>query len=133
MPFHNMNRYIQNYHSGADNKLLPEFPSRIEGRYQLAVEASWSYMKGNIGKKSAEVKKRQKNMPQEVVTYADKASIRCQRKYHRLTSKGKDSNKAVTAVARELCCFIWGMATSHYEGRTIQPKDNSELKESALD
>jgi hypothetical protein len=49
-----------------------------------------------------------------------------------LTTKGKNANKAVTAVARELCCFIWGMATSHYEG-TTQPKDNSVLKESALD
>lgn len=40
---------------------------------------------------------------------------RCQRKYYRLTVNGKESNKAVTAVARELCCFIWGMATSSYD------------------
>ena len=99
---------------------------------RLAVECAWSYMRGFVGQKSAELKKRQKNMPQEVVTYADKASTRCQRKYNRLTTKGKNSNKAVTAVARELCCFIWGMATSHYEG-TTQPKDNSVLRESALD
>ena len=99
---------------------------------RLAVECAWSYMRGFVGQKSAELKKRQKNMPQEVVTYADKASTRCQRKYNRLTNKGKNANKAVTAVARELCCFIWGMATSHYEG-TTQPKDNSVLRESALD
>jgi len=100
---------------------------------RLAVEVSWSYMRGNVGQKSVELKKRQKNMPQEVVFYADKASTRCHRKYHRLTAKGKNPNKAVTAVARELCCFIWGMATSHYEGKTAQPEDNSVLIDSALD
>ena len=100
---------------------------------RLAVEAAWSYKRGSIGMKSAELKKRQKNMPQEVVTYADKASTRCQRKYYRLTTKGKNSNKTITAVARELCCFIWGMATSHYDRRVTQQKNNSELRESALD
>ena len=100
---------------------------------RLAVEGAWTYMRGLVGVKSAELKKRQKNMPQEVVAYADKASIRCKRKYNRLTNKGKDSNKAVTAVARELCCFIWGMATSHYDRRLTQQKNNSELRESALD
>jgi transposase len=33
--------------------------------------------------------------------------------------KGKNSNQAVAAVARELCCFIWGMMTGHYS-RTAQ-------------
>jgi len=92
---------------------------------RLAVESAGCYRRGIVGQKSAELKKRQKNMPQEVVTYADKASIRCKRKYYRLTAKGRDSNKAVTAVARELCCFVWGMATSHYEGKTAQPQDKS--------
>jgi len=100
---------------------------------RLAVESAWTYMRGCIGQKSAGLKKRQKNMPQEVVTYADKASTRCQRKYNRLTTKGKNANKAITAVARELCCFIWGMATSHYDGRVTQPTNNSELRESDLD
>ncbi|WP_237280634.1 IS110 family transposase [Succinivibrio dextrinosolvens] len=100
---------------------------------RLAIEGAWTFMRGFVGQKSAELKKRQKNMPQEVVAYADKASIRCKRKYNRLTNKGKDSNKAITAVARELCCFIWGMATSHYDGRVTQPTNNSELRESDLD
>lgn len=33
--------------------------------------------------------------------------------------KGKNSNQAVAAVARELCCFTWGMMTGHYS-RTAQ-------------
>lgn len=56
-------------------------------------------MRGNIGQKSVELKKSQKDMPSDVINYADKASIRCQRKYYRLTKMGKESNKAITAVA----------------------------------
>lgn len=82
---------------------------------RLAVECACSYRRGRIGQKSIELKKRQKDMPADVIAYADKASARCQRKYYRLTVNGKESNKAVTAVARELCCFIWGMATSGYD------------------
>ena len=32
---------------------------------------------------------------------------------------GKGANQAVAAVARELCCFIWGMMTGNYS-RTAQ-------------
>ena len=82
---------------------------------RLVVECSNSYRRGNVGQKSAALKKRQKNVPSEVINYADKASARCQRKYYRMVNKGKNTNIAVTAVAREFCCFIWGMMTSNYE------------------
>lgn len=35
------------------------------------------------------------------------------RRYYRLISKGKKRNVAVTAIARELACFIWGIKTGH--------------------
>lgn len=82
---------------------------------KVAVECCNSYRRGNVGQKSVELKKRQKNATSEVINYADKASTRCQRKYYRMVNKGKNSNIAVTAVAREFCCFIWGMMTSNYE------------------
>ena len=82
---------------------------------RLAVECSNSYRRGNVGQKSAALKKRQKKVPSEVINYADKASARCQKKYYRMVNKGKNTNIAVTAVAREFCCFIWGMMTSNYE------------------
>lgn len=82
---------------------------------KVAVECYNSYRRGNVGQKSVELKKRQKNATSEVINYADKASTRCQRKYYRMVNKGKNSNIAVTAVAREFCCFIWGMMTSNYE------------------
>ncbi|PFX86342.1 IS110 family transposase, partial [Bacillus mycoides] len=36
---------------------------------------------------------------------------RLQRKYHRMMYQGKPRNVAITAVARELGCFIWGLET----------------------
>lgn len=41
-------------------------------------------------------------------------------------NSGKNRNIAVTACARELACFIWGMATNHIEDRVnpqLQPFD----------
>ncbi len=94
---------------------------------RLAVECSWSYSRGILGHKSVELKKRQKDMPAEVIAYADRAADRCRRKYYRMTAKEKNANKTVTAVARELCCFIWGMATAHYENIEDRPKELPEL------
>ena len=94
---------------------------------RLAVECSWGYSRGILGHKSVELKKRQKDMPAEVIAYADRAADRCRRKYYRMTAKEKNANKTVTAVARELCCFIWGMATSHYENIEDRPKELPEL------
>ena len=90
---------------------------------RLAVECCNSFRRGLVGQKSVELKKRQQNAPSEVINYADKASARCQRKYYRMVNKGKNSNIAVTAVAREFCCFIWGMMTSNYE------YSNNEVRE----
>lgn len=86
---------------------------------RLVVEISNTYRRGAVGRKSVALKERQKDMPKDVVAYADKAINRCQRKYQRMMLKGKNSNQAVAAVARELCCFIWGMMTGHYS-RTAQ-------------
>lgn len=86
---------------------------------RLVVEISNTYRRGTVGRKSAVLKERQKDMPKDVVAYADKATNRCQRKYQRMMFKGKNSNQAVAAVARELCCFICGMMTGHHS-RTAQ-------------
>lgn len=44
---------------------------------RLAVECAWAYIRGYIGQKSVELKKRQKDIPSDVIKYADKASARC--------------------------------------------------------
>ena len=81
---------------------------------RLMVEAAQSYTRGNIGHKSVALKKRQEGCSQEIIAYADKANERLRRRFYKLTlSKGINRNKATTAIARELSCFIWGMMTGN--------------------
>ena len=80
---------------------------------KLLIEASKGICKGQIGHKSKDLKARQRGNPPEVVAYADKANGRLRRKYYKMIRHGKKKNVAVTAVARELACFIWGMMTDN--------------------
>ena len=78
---------------------------------RLFVEAAQSICKGEIGHKSKALSARQTGNESEVIAYADKANERMRRKYYRMMAHGKTRNVAVTAIARELACFIWGMMT----------------------
>ncbi|MGM0839065.1 MAG: transposase, partial [Bacillota bacterium] len=74
---------------------------------RLLVESSWSYryqpaVKGNL-------QKRQSGQPPTIQAISWKAQNRLHKKYYRLLSKGKESGKAITAVARELAGFIWAV------------------------
>lgn len=80
---------------------------------KLLIEASQAICRGSVGYKSKDLKARQKGNSAEVIAYADKANERLRRKYYRLIRHGKQRNVAVTAVARELSCFIWGMMTNN--------------------
>ena len=78
------------------------------------VEAAQSYTRGNIGHKSIALKQRQQGCSAEVIAYADKANERLRRRFYRMTlNKGINRNVATTAIARELACFMWGMATGN--------------------
>ena len=78
------------------------------------MEAAQSYTRGAIGHKSKALKSRQRDCAPEVIAYADKANERLKRKFYRMTlHNGINRNIATTAVARELACFMWGMATGN--------------------
>ena len=77
------------------------------------VEAAQVLVRGTIGKKGKKVKSKQKDQDVKVIDYADKAVIRLQKKYHRMIFRGVKRNVAITAVARELACFVWGIETGH--------------------
>ena len=80
---------------------------------KLLVECSQSFSRATQGK-SALLKKRQEGNTAEVIAYADKANERLRKRYLTLVLRNKKAhNKAVTAVARELACFIWGMMTGN--------------------
>lgn len=71
------------------------------------VEAAWHYRHrpvfGPLAKKATE------GQAPQTVEYVRKAHARLHRRYTRLVSRGKKSQVAVTAIARELCGFTWGL------------------------
>jgi transposase len=78
---------------------------------RVLVEAAWSYQhKPGVG---AGLRRRREAQPGWVLATADRAQQRLHRRYWKLVLGGKAHNKAVTAVARELVGFIWGVL---YEG-----------------
>jgi len=79
---------------------------------KLLIEAAQSYSRGAVGAKSKALKDRQAGNDPQVIAYADRANERLKRKCYRIMFKSK-RNIAVTAVARELACFIWGMMTDN--------------------
>jgi len=79
----------------------------------ILVEAAQSICRGTIGVKSKALIARQKGNDPTVIAYADKANERLRRKYRKMMYHGKQRNVAVTAVARELACYVWGMMTDN--------------------
>ena len=81
---------------------------------RLMVEAAQSYTRGIVGHKSIALKQRQQGCSEDVIAYADKANERLRRRFYKMTlNKGVNRNVAITAIARELACFMWGMATGN--------------------
>lgn len=75
---------------------------------RLLVEAAWHYRYNHPPGK--ELRERRAHQRPEVVAYANRAMARLHRKYLRLVmGKGRKSQVAVTAVARELAGFVWGL------------------------
>ncbi|WP_077621189.1 IS110 family transposase [Sediminibacillus massiliensis] len=75
---------------------------------RLLIEAAWSYRYQPAVK--GELKKRQKGHPTNVLGVSWKAQNRLHKKYFRLLGRGKESGKAIAAVARELAGFIWAIS-----------------------
>jgi transposase len=74
---------------------------------KLLTESSWHYARPNQVSKRLE--QRREGTDERTIGYADKAMKRLHEKYTRLVFKGKTKQKAITAVARELAGFIWGV------------------------
>lgn len=80
----------------------------------LLTESAQCYTRGNPLYKSKDLKKRQSGQPEVIVTYADTCAKRLHKKFKNMVlNKGKRHNVAITAITRELCCFIWGLATGN--------------------
>ena len=73
----------------------------------LAIEAAWHYQR--TAKEGKTLQHRRKGQPAAIVDIARRCDARLHRRFQRLTSRGKPSNVAVVAVARELVGFIWAI------------------------
>jgi transposase len=82
-------------------------------------EAAWSYR--TTPKVGQWMTLRTPDVPQEAKDIAWKAQLRLNGRYRKLVGRGKKSNVAVTAVARELVGFIWDI------GRRFEPHQSDVL------
>lgn len=75
---------------------------------RVLVEAAWAYRLP--ARVSRELLKRQEGLPQLICDIAWKAQLRLCTRYRHLWAKGKTKQVIVTAIARELCAFMWAIA-----------------------
>ena len=87
-------------------------------RTQL-IESAQAIVRGCPGHKSKRIIAEQKGQDIRIISYCDRAIDRLMRKYHHLILRGVNYNKAITAIARELACFIWGIMNNKLEERVI--------------
>lgn len=74
---------------------------------RVLVEAAWAYRhRPGVGPRA---RRAAANQPPEILTRVAKAQQRLHGKYARLIGRGKRSQLAATAVARELCGFVWSV------------------------
>jgi transposase len=74
---------------------------------KLLTESSWHYARPN--QVSKRLSQRRIGTDETSIRYADKAMKRLHEKYTRMVFRGKRKQVAITAVARELAGFIWGV------------------------
>jgi transposase len=84
----------------------------------LLVECAQHY--ATPPKVSKELSRRQEDQPQEVRAISWKAQNRLHRRYRRLLARRLQRNKAIVAIARELCGFIWELLRTQpcYQARS---------------
>jgi transposase len=75
---------------------------------RVVVEAAWSYRhRPSVGES---LRKRQAVVSEEIREIAWKAQHRLHSRYRKLMARGKEKEKVVTAIGRELLGFIWAIA-----------------------
>jgi transposase len=72
---------------------------------RVLIEAAWHYQYRPRPNKA--VQARRAGQPPAVVALAEQAEVRLHRRFTRLVARGKRPVVAATAVARELCGFLW--------------------------
>jgi transposase len=75
---------------------------------RVVIEGAWNYrLPARVGVRMA---KRQLTLSKEIREIAWKAQVRLCHRYRTMNARGKNKNIVVTAIAREMVCFIWAIA-----------------------
>jgi len=74
---------------------------------RMLIECAWGYR--FPARKTAVIQRRAERAPEAVQAIAWQAQLRLCDKYRRLQARGLNGPKTVTAVARELCGFMWAV------------------------
>jgi transposase len=98
-----LNASGQRHRSGAITKTGNAHVRRV------LTEAAWAYR--HPARRTAVIRRRLEGQPEEVQQLSWKAQVRLCGRYRRMRARGKQHNKTVTAIARELVGFLW--ATAH--------------------
>jgi transposase len=75
---------------------------------RVLVEAAWAYR--FRARRSRALQARSRGLSEEVQRIAWRAQVRLCSRYAKLTARGKNKNRTVIAIARELAGFIWAIA-----------------------
>jgi transposase len=75
---------------------------------RILVEAAWAYR--FRASRTKPIRARDKGVSEEVRRIAWKAQVRLCGRYAKLTARGKNKNRTVIAIARELAGFVWAIA-----------------------
>lgn len=74
----------------------------------MLIEGAWSYrLPSRVSNWSAQ---KHCGLPKNVLDIAWKAQVRLCQRYRAMHARGKPKNVVITAIAREMACFIWAIA-----------------------
>jgi transposase len=90
----------------------------------LLIEAAQHYRLSP--KVSKELSARQQGLSKEIKACSWKAQTRLHKRMCQLSARGKEPNKVIVAVARELCGFVWQIF------RLMEPRMNLEIKTNSV-
>lgn len=105
---------VPSLHASGDSARHGKITKTGNGHIRRAlVQACWQYRhRPNL---SVRLRKRREGQPERILSIAENAERRLSGRYARLKARGKNSNKVVIAIARELVGFLWAALRENRE------------------
>jgi transposase len=99
---------VPSEHSSGESRLQGRITRTGNGHVRrVLVEAAWAYR--FRASRSRALRQRSQGVAPEIQEIAWRAQLRLCNRYRKLTACGKNKNKTVTAIARELAGYVWSI------------------------